>query len=788
MFTLISERTDFDTLLTDIKQDNFVHPLISCIKSKLDKFFVKMVNSSYCVQKQVIYTEKSSKRTTIEYAFDSDMPEFMQPVLNALSRVDSFILATTNTDCYTLFDVITAIIHNARHRGVFTLNKDETESSHPTVTWIKKLVEMIYTETRDKNNNKAEDFLATFEYSASQSEDDEVDIPKPKIKKKMPPSLKKKIMDDYNAKVAAAKAAKASEASSSRVIKTTRDLFLNAFKNNDPYSYPYLFRYTKDKQIDETTVHTCLNERKHPVIFETVLNWAMDHPKESENEITDDIYMLTNETNFNHHSLIPGLDIKQFYIDLHNSCLEHQAISVEQLRMWHFIKAFDKHFESIDKSKHLEFVRCAFRGALSATGKGFQICIEDLLNILVRHKICLNLTHDREIISYLKETFKKLISELNFEYVIILQNILLKKLKGAHKAIVEDRYKEERKQTNDEGEEYYEDYGFDTPKDRAADMLINLLISLTCFDHYQQIDFDRNPTKILEMMNGFMKLGGYVYVNIGFSQSVSDENKEQRAQINRITKTLDEFKEARAKHNCMFTFLHFLSTFNHYNDYSYSLIDENTPLSWIIDIKNNMELNMFEYSIDKDNVDVAMKLIEKCEISDVISSFPLQKKTFKNLLNSKHIMTFLTCVSENRSKIEELVLSNKHEAYLLSLPNLFAGVESHIQGKKMSSSEDKAHQLSSDPDYEDEECGDIISQSGSREIVYAFYLREHVIPKLGNGIEHFNLLFYYQGRYVLDELVKVLKVAQIRELNSQGYAIGKVVSFNDLNSEKLITI
>ena len=122
LFYLLSDKTDYENILKDIKVENFQHPLILCIKSRLDKYFSKFLDSSEELRKQIIYTEKNTGRTSLEYAFESDMKEFIQPVINSLDRVNSFIVSEVKGDCITLFDVFLTIVKNSRTRHT-VLNK-----------------------------------------------------------------------------------------------------------------------------------------------------------------------------------------------------------------------------------------------------------------------------------------------------------------------------------------------------------------------------------------------------------------------------------------------------------------------------------------------------------------------------------------------------------------------------------------------------------------------------------------------------------------------------------------
>mmetsp|Transcript_28538 Transcript_28538/g.32617 ORF Transcript_28538/g.32617 Transcript_28538/m.32617 type:complete len:243 (+) Transcript_28538:1423-2151(+) len=233
---------------------------------------MKFMDTSYTMQKQIIYAEPNSGRTSIEYSFETDMPEFIQPILNALERVDSFIVAEMKGYCITLFDIFETIVINARNRHVFVLKKDETESSHPTVNFIKKLAEVIYTTTKTKLTVQASDFLANFEYSPPQIIEE---IPKLKINKKMPARLREKMMEEYNKKVEEA----ASKSVASVVTRTSKDILWKSFKNNNQYSFPYLFKMVDKSEISLSTLQEAI-QSKHYDIFDLILDYVYDHKVE----------------------------------------------------------------------------------------------------------------------------------------------------------------------------------------------------------------------------------------------------------------------------------------------------------------------------------------------------------------------------------------------------------------------------------------------------------------------------------------------------------------------------
>lgn len=329
----------------------------------------------------------------------------------------------------------------------------------------------------------------------------------------------------------------------------------------------------------------------------------------------------------------------------------------------------------------------------------------------------------------------------------------------------------ENNESGGENENDNEDRKICTRRD-VIDKLNLVLVSTTNFESYNQIDFCEDPKIILKMMRGFIDFGAYTNVNIGFSDPDMEFDGIKKTQLKRCVKIIEEFKQSKSKYYTNMNVLQFLSTFDEYNDVSFELIDDDTPFSWIIDSVDDHAKNLFESSLDKGNFDLAVKLIDTCDISKVISSIPLSMKSLKNLINNHNVIHILKCISKNSKKIEQLVLRNQDTAPLLRLPNNFEDLEKILRGdhKKPGANENDFH-FDIDSNYN---------------VVYAFYQRCKLLPKLGKEIPYFNLLFSHRDRYILDELVKKYSVGVIKELNEHGYMIGKLISFSPYDKERMI--
>ena len=137
--------------------------------------------------------------------------------------------------------------------------------------------------------------------------------------------------------------------------------------------------------------------------------------------------------------------------------------------------------------------------------------------------------------------------------------------------------------------------------------------------------------------------------------------------------------------------------------------------------KNYYDMNLFESSVDKNNIDLAMKLIEKCDISKVISWFPLKHITLQNLVKSEHILQLLECIANNKDKIKDLIMSTPAEdQFIRGLPKRFEAVEKKLNNLELNEN-------------------DYVEDSDPHNIVYAYYLKDAISKKLDCEIE----LFFY---------------------------------------------
>jgi len=323
-----------------------------------------------------------------------------------------------------------------------------------------------------------------------------------------------------------------------------------------------------------------------------------------------------------------------------------------------------------------------------------------------------------------------------YPLVVRLQDILLKNVRRYYKELLD--------QDDDKAS-----------RQDLKEMVCQVLKNSTKFDSYNQINFEDSPDQIFQMMKGFLYCGSYATINIGYPSS--DNLVAISSQTKFLTGIAEEFKESLIKYDCEMTILEFFSTFKVYNDYAFELIELDTPVCWFIDVEGRGKLNVFEQCLDGANIQLAMKLVNSLDISKVISSFPIRSKNLETLLNSESILEFLEFISQNEEKMKKLILDQEEN----SIPyERFRSMHQRFEGEN---------------EGEDDDYTGIESPLN---VMYMHNFRNKLLPKIGKEIPYFNLLFFSDvgSRYILDELVKKLKLVEIKKLNSLGYQIGKLVS------------
>ena len=343
------------------------------------------------------------------------------------------------------------------------------------------------------------------DFSIIQSEDFSagIDIPKPKILKKMPPGMKKRILADYNSKVEAAKKAAKEKATGKTVLNSSSMLLKAAFDLNEQYSYEYLFNFVTEKKISPFEFHECLNKRKHPKIFSKILNYCLENGYFEESkglgiEFDGKFFSLKSyleENGFKIKELVPTIDLKSFYSSFHSFCLSKPGIQVNTLHLYSKIELFDKYFSTIEEKYKTDFIISALSAASQTiSNEGYLMLIKKIIDIISLYNIELPLNSNSMVATEFSNNFKKLVFEREFEYVLKFQGILKKNLEILYQKLTTKLEKDSKMQKSEDEED--DNDGTESPittRSELKDTLSSILISTTLFESYNQIDFNENP-------------------------------------------------------------------------------------------------------------------------------------------------------------------------------------------------------------------------------------------------------------------------------------------------------
>ena len=157
---------------------------------------------------------------------------------------------------------------------------------------------------------------------------------------------------------------------------------------------------------------------------------------------------------------------------------------------------------------------------------------------------------------------------------------------------------------------------------------------------------------------------------------------------------IDEFRHSKGGEYSYYNLMHFICFNSKYNDFAFELLETDTPLTWSLglDLHFRKEYTMFNYTLYCGNVELAIRMIKKRGITEVLTSLPYEMLTLKNLVNSEHIVDFLKCVSDNPQRMEELVLQDTKPAAFIGMRNEHSEVESKITGIEIPKSDNESDQ------------------------------------------------------------------------------------------------
>lgn len=79
----LMEHTDFDETIFKRSKGPLIHPFIPCIQLGLEEVYTKLTTIKPALLDTVFFCDYISGRTTLEFAFTSKNPFFIEPVVKA---------------------------------------------------------------------------------------------------------------------------------------------------------------------------------------------------------------------------------------------------------------------------------------------------------------------------------------------------------------------------------------------------------------------------------------------------------------------------------------------------------------------------------------------------------------------------------------------------------------------------------------------------------------------------------------------------------------------------------
>lgn len=156
---------------------------------------------------------------------------------------------------------------------------------------------------------------------------------------------------------------------------------------------------------------------------------------------------------------------------------------------------------------------------------------------------------------------------------------------------------------------------------------------------------------------------------------------------------------------------------------------------------------------------------------DLLCSMPVTRQAFRKVFTSNYIYDYLNIFADNKELAMKHIDENDLNLFKSQLkwnPN-----EERKRKEKSSTSPNGGGGGGGDDDDYDYDY-DYFEPKSFETLFHGYYLYNISNKHFGTKIHKFNSLFKDDsGTYVLDELVNVLSVDQIKKLNDKGYVIGK---------------
>ena len=230
------EKTSFEDTIFTVAAGPLVHPFIPWIQLGLNEIYNKLIMLKPDLLSTVFFWDYSSGRTTLEFAFTSKSLFFIEQTVKSIERIASFIV---HNNTRTLFDICESIFVQLKEENEVPLKDQDDKNKNkdqPTTIfdWYKRLVQMVYTETRSSSGSKASHILEKFKIN----KDPKPSIERKEVKKlpKIPKKIKRLIGESNDRSILKNVTVQIQQ----RKVTSYDSLFKLAYKNDNFVSLPYI--------------------------------------------------------------------------------------------------------------------------------------------------------------------------------------------------------------------------------------------------------------------------------------------------------------------------------------------------------------------------------------------------------------------------------------------------------------------------------------------------------------------------------------------------------------------
>ena len=398
-----------------------------------------------------------------------------------------------------------------------------------------------------------------------------------------------------------------------------------------------------------------------------------------------------------------------------------------------------------------------------------------------------------------KAIFEKAVFCKQFKNILEYQTLLNNSLLEFHKFLIED-YEDKRKSPKGTKEDAkaanVSEDNIGEGDDEESDSVyppttkFSELTQGFKFEVHNDLYFDESTDELNQILFNFIKLGFEFYINLestmqrikkmGPYNKLDDKNKR----LFDLIKLMKLFKVTRKNSRHVYkigswTFNKFsplliMVNQSRYNYITTDLLVEDSPvlLSYCTDRRNND--GIIKACIWSDNLELGLQYIQRFDFKQTFWGMPFDLATVNRMIRCKHVYDLLRFIGDHKKEYYEVV-----RMWYKSDEKLFKDIYFHTSEYNFDINATEKQEKDNDGEWDDDDYYDSDDIDFTRRtcLVYAYYQFELIKQQIGKAIHIMNAMFF-SGYYLLDELVKVLTVDQVRILNDKGFVIGHYTHFS----------